>query len=249
MSKRALVTGAGRGIGRAIAERLAADGHRLVLVGRASVELDAVAAQTGGQILHADLAERGAVEALVAALAPGDPIDVLVNNAGIADSAPLGRTSDELWDRMLEINVTQPFRLCRALVPGMAARGFGRVINIASTAGVTGYAYTAAYCASKHALVGLTRALAVDFAAAGVTVNAVCPGWVKTRITEEATARIASKTGRSVEDAEATLAQMSPQRRLMEPAEIANLVAMLASEASRGINGQTLVVDGGGVMR
>jgi 3-hydroxybutyrate dehydrogenase len=221
----------------------------VLVTGRTASELAEVAAATGGEMIVADLADSDGVSQIVAA---AGAIDVLINNAGIADSAPLHRTTDDLWERMMSINATQPFRLCRALVPAMVERGFGRVVNVASTAGITGYAYTAAYCASKHALVGLTRALALDVATRGVTVNAVCPGWVETRLLEETTARIAHKTGRSVDDAARTLADMSPQRRLMTAEEVANAVAFLCAESAdgaQGINGQTLVIDGGGVMK
>lgn len=244
--KRALVTGGGRGIGRSIAERLVAEGATVFVSGRSADELGATAEAIGARAVVADLGERAAVATLAAAV--GD-LDILVNNAGQADSAPLDKTTDELWDRLLEINATAPFRLTRAFVPGMASRGWGRVINIASNAGVSGYAYTAAYCASKHALVGQTRALAVDLARTGVTINAICPGWVATAMVDDATARIAEKTGRSVADARATLAAMNPQKRLIEPSEIAYVVAMLCADGARSIHGQTLVIDGGAVLK
>jgi len=242
----ALITGGGRGIGRAIAERLAHDGFRIVVTGRTESELAEVAGASRGQAIVADLLDRASVEEICRRA--GD-VDVLVNNAGIADSASLEKTPDELWDRTMELNATAPFRLCRALVPAMVKRGWGRVVNLASNAGVSGYAYTAAYCASKHALVGMTRALAVDLARTGVTVNAICPGWVETRMVEEAAARIAKKTQLSAEDAKQTLANMSPQRRMIQPEEVAHVVAMLCEEEARGIHGQALVIDGGAVMK
>jgi NAD(P)-dependent dehydrogenase (short-subunit alcohol dehydrogenase family) len=176
-------------------------------------------------------------------------VDVLVNNAGAAESAPLDKTSDAMWDRIMELDATAPFRVTRALVPAMVAAGWGRVVNIASNAGVSGYGYTAAYCAAKHALVGMTRALAIDLARTGVTINALCPGWVETRMVEEAVARIAAKTGRPEADARAQLAAMSPQRRMITPDEVAHATLMLCAAGARGIHGQTIVIDGGAILK
>ncbi|MBI5515438.1 MAG: SDR family oxidoreductase [Deltaproteobacteria bacterium] len=241
----ALVTGGGRGIGEAIARRLAREGARVTVTGRTREELDAVASAVGGHCLVADLADRDSVLALARDLGA---VDVLVNNAGVAESAPLADTTDALWDRALAVNVTACFVLCRALVPGMVARGRGRVVNVASNAGLTGYAYTSAYCASKHALVGLTRALALETARSGVTINAVCPGWVNTRMTDEAVARIARTTGRDEASARRALEAMSPQRRLLEPEEVAEAVAYLCHPDARGVHGQALCLDGGQVL-
>jgi 3-hydroxybutyrate dehydrogenase len=175
-------------------------------------------------------------------------VDVLVNNAGVSGSAPYDRTDDASWDRMMEINVHAPFALCRSLIPPMVKAGWGRVINVASNAGRSGYAYTSAYCASKHALVGLTRALAAELARTPVTVNAVCPGWVRTDMSADAVRRIADKTKRSESEAEAELAKMSPQRRLLEAAEVAHVCAMLCADDARGLHGQSIVLDGGQLM-
>ena len=247
--KTALVTGGGRGIGRAIAEALSGAGARVVVTGRRDAEIRAVASATGGVAIVADLSNRTGVGDLVAAVKREvGRVDVLVNNAGIAESAPFDRTSDESWDRLIELNATVPFLICRALVPDMVKNGWGRVVNVASNAGRTGYAYTSAYCASKHALVGLTRAMAVELARSGVTVNAVCPGWVKTDMAKDAANRIAEKTKRSEADAEAALAAMSPQNRLMEAREVAHLVLALAGDAAQGVNGQAIPLDGGQVM-
>jgi 3-hydroxybutyrate dehydrogenase len=246
----ALVTGGGRGIGAAVARRLAAAGARVVVTGRTEAEILALAGEVAGLALRADLGDRASLDAMLEDLAGAvGRVDILVNNAGIAESAPLARVSDESWDRIMEINATAPFRLCRALVPAMVEAGWGRVINIASNAGVSGYRYTTAYCASKHALVGMTRALAVDLAPTGVTINAVCPGWVDTRMVEDATRRIADKTGRTADQARQALAAMSPQGRVLEPGEVAHLVAMLCSHEARGVHGQAIVIDGGQVLK
>ncbi len=248
-NKRALVTGGGRGIGLAIAEALAGAGAKVVVTGRTRGEIDEAAARLGGEAVEVDLADRAALARAIATIAAGGPVDVLVNNAGIAESAPLARTGDDMFDRAMAVNAAAPLALMRAFVPGMARAGWGRVINVASVAGLVGHAYTTAYCASKHALVGLTRAAALEVADKGVTVNAVCPGWVGTRMVDEAVGRIARTTGRDEGAARSALENMSPQRRLIEPAEVAHLVMALVGEGGRGIHGQALVVDGGGVMR
>ncbi len=247
--KLALVTGGGRGIGLAIARRLAAGGARVVVTGRDEAALAAVAGELGGVALRADLADRGSTDTLVARLRDVGRVDVLVNNAGIAESAPLDKTDDAMWDRIVELDATAPFRLIRALAPAMVAAGWGRIVNIASNAGVSGYGYTAAYCAAKHAMVGYTRALAVDLARTGVTINAVCPGWVETDMVKAAVARIQAKTGRSEEEARQSLASMTPQRRMIQPEEVAHVVAMLCGDGARGVHGQALVIDGGQVLK
>jgi 3-hydroxybutyrate dehydrogenase len=233
--KRAFVTGGGRGIGAAIAKALAGAGAKVVVHGR-----------SGAVDPKADLTDRAATDRMLAELGA---VDILVNNAGAAESAPLDKTTDAMWDRIVELDATAPFRITRALVPAMIAAKWGRVINIASNAGVSGYGYTAAYCAAKHALVGMTRALAIDLARTGVTINALCPGWVETDMAAEAVARIAAKTGRSTDDAKASLANMSPQRRMIQPAEVAHTALMLCSDDARGIHGQTIVIDGGAILK
>jgi len=244
--KRALVTGGGRGIGAAIARALAAAGARVLVCGRNKPDLDAVAGEIGGVAQRVDLTDRAATDAMVA---DAGRVDVLVNNAGVAESAPLDRTDDAMWDRILELDVTAAFRVTRALAPAMVKAGFGRIINVASNAGVSGYGYSVAYCAAKHAMVGMTRALAIDLARTGVTINALCPGWVETQMADEAVTRIAAKTGRSLDEARAQLAQMSPQRRLITPEEVAHAALMLCGHGARGIHGQTIVIDGGAVMK
>ena len=248
-SRTALVTGGGRGIGRAIAELLASQGARVVVTGRTVAELDEVARRIDGVAIEVDLADRGRVLALPAQVsARVGRVDILINNAGVAESAPLSRTTDEMLDRALAINTVAPILLARAFLPAMIDAGWGRIVNVASNAGLTGYAYTTAYCASKHALVGFTRALAMEIATTGVTVNAVCPGFVDTRITDEAAALIAGKTKRTVAESKSSLASMSPQKRLMQPEEIAHAVMTLLHDHARGIHGQAIAIDGGQVM-
>ena len=246
VGKRALVTGGGRGIGAACARGLAAAGAKVVICGRSAGELEAVAAEISGETIVVDLLDRAATDAMIAR---AGAIDVLVNNAGAAESASLERTTDEMWDRIVELDATAPFRIARGLVPGMIKRGWGRVVNIASNAGVSGYGYTAAYCAAKHAMVGFTRALAIDLARTGVTINALCPGWVQTKLSDDAVARIAEKTGRSIAEAKQSLEVMSPQRRMMQPEEVAHAALMLCADAARGIHGQTIIIDGGAILK
>jgi 3-hydroxybutyrate dehydrogenase len=244
--KRALVTGGGRGIGAAVARELAAAGARVVVCGRKLAELEALARAIDGEVAIVDLLDRAATDAMLAQVGT---VDILVNNAGVAESAPLAETTDALFDRIVELDATSPFRVTRALVPAMIAAKWGRVINIASNAGVSGYAYTAAYCAAKHAMVGWTRALAIDLARTGVTINALCPGWVETAMSDEAVSRIADKTGRSLADAKKALEAMSPQRRMIQPAEVAHAALMLCADNARGIHGQTIIIDGGAILK
>jgi NAD(P)-dependent dehydrogenase (short-subunit alcohol dehydrogenase family) len=229
-----VVTGGGRGIGRAVAERFAAAGEQVVAVGRDPATADAVC----------DVTDEDAVTALFARL--GD-VDVLVNNAGLSTSAPLRRTSLEDWHTQVDVNATGAFLCTRSALPGMLARDAGRVVTVASTAGRVGYRYTAGYTASKHAAVGLMRAVAAEVAGTGVTANAVCPAFVRTDMTARSVERIAASTGRSAEESEAALARSSPLGRLLEPEEVAFAVAFLAAPEAGAINGQTLILDGGGI--
>ncbi len=246
----ALVTGASRGIGAAIGAALAADGHRVAWAARDRIALERLVDAHGGLAVPMDVTDEASVQGgLDLVAAELGPVDVLVNNAGVAESAPLARVTDESWERTLAVNLTAPFRLTRAVVPGMVARGFGRVVFVASNAGLTGYRYTAAYCASKHGVVGLMRALAAELATTGVTVNAVCPGFVDTDMSAAAIARIQRATGRSAEAARGLLEDLNPQKRLIQPDEVAHAVRMLLGDAARGIHGQAIAVDGGQVMK
>ena len=243
----AVVTGGGRGIGAAVARRLAADGAHVAVLDR---ERTAAAAEIGGLDVDCDLTEPASLDAALARVRRemGAPA-ISVHSAGIGESAPFVETTDEVWNRALALNVTAAFRLARALVPAMVEARWGRVVNVASIAGLVGQAYVTAYCASKHAVVGLTRAMAVELAKTGVTVNAVCPGFVDTEMTQRTVANIVQKTKRTPEDARRSLEAMNPQRRLIEPDEVAGLVAMLCGDAARGINGQAIPIDGGQVTK
>lgn len=245
MSRRvALVTGASRGIGAAIAASLAAD-YELVLVARSEAAARNVANDLPGSAscIGADLSTTDGVDGLLRVL--DRPVDILINNAGVAPSAPLTKTSDDRWNEALAVNLTAPFRLCRALIPAMVEAGWGRVVNIVSTSAIKGYGYTAAYSASKAGLMGLTRALAIEVAPRGVTINAVCPGFTDTDIVASAVDNIVGATGRDAAAARKSLESFSPQRRLLTPEEVGSLVAYLVTDAARGINGQALAIDGG----
>jgi NAD(P)-dependent dehydrogenase (short-subunit alcohol dehydrogenase family) len=253
--RHALVSGGGTGIGAAIAGRLAALGASLTLLGRRREPLASRAAALTSAcgrpvgLVAADVTEEAAVAAALreAAAARGAPL-ILVNNAGAARSAPFQRTSRALWEEMLAVNLTGAYLMTRAALPAMREAGWGRIVNIASTAGLTGYRYVSAYCAAKHGLVGLTRALALELAETGVTVNAVCPGFTDTDLLADAVAAISEATGTGAAAARAGLAAHNPQKRLIAPAEVANAVAWLCLPDSGAITGQSIAVAGGEVM-
>jgi NAD(P)-dependent dehydrogenase (short-subunit alcohol dehydrogenase family) len=244
----AIVTGASRGIGAAIARRLAEDGLKVALVARSRDAIEPLARELGGIAVTADVTARGASEVILQEVESRlGPPSVLIPNAGIESSYKLAATSDEAWDEVMTINATAVFRLCRAAIPAMVGRGYGRVVVVASTAALVGYAYTSAYCASKHAVVGLVKAIAMEIATSDVTINAVCPGFVDTPMTDRSVARIVDKTGRDKEAAREALAKTSPQRRLFAPEEIAHLVVSLLAPQARGIHGQAIAISGGGI--
>ncbi len=246
-----LITGAGRGIGAAIARRLAGPGVRLSLLGRQLEPLNALAAALPGhaQGVVCDVSDSVAVAAAFAqARQQFGPVHILVNNAGQAASAPLGRTTDELWQTMLGVNLSGSFHCAREVLPDMRAAGWGRIVNIASTAGQRGYPYVAAYVAAKHGVIGLTRALALELATQGITVNAVCPGYTDTDLLRDSVANVVSKTGRSTDEALQEFTRHNPQGRVIQPDEVAATVAWLCSDEAASITGQSLSVSGGEVM-
>jgi NAD(P)-dependent dehydrogenase (short-subunit alcohol dehydrogenase family) len=244
----ALVTGASKGIGAACARALSEAGHRVALVARDEQALEEVAGSLPGEslVLPADLLDPAAIEAAFARVErEWGPVEILVVNAGASMSAPLVRTTDEDWQRMLDLNLTAPFRCLRRALPAMTDAGYGRVVVIASVAGKIGSPRIAAYTASKHGVLGLVRTAAAEVARTGVTVNAVCPGYVDTPMTDQSVAHIAAGTGRSEDEARDILAHMQPIGRLVTVEEVASAVLLCVDNAA--VTGQGINVDGGAV--
>jgi 3-hydroxybutyrate dehydrogenase len=251
--KHALVTGGGRGIGLACARALLQQGAKVTLAGRDAATLaqaqQALGALGDVAVQVIDVTDEASVgQGFAAAAQRFGRIDILVNNAGQAKPAPFLKTDTALWQHMLAVNLSGVFHCCQAALPAMLEAGWGRIVNVASTAGLTGYRYVAGYVAAKHGVVGLTRALALEVAAKGVTVNAVCPGYTETDIVKEAIANIMDKTGRTEQEARAELAAANPQKRLVQSEEVASAVAWLCQPDAAAMNGQAIAVAGGEVM-
>jgi 3-hydroxybutyrate dehydrogenase len=250
----AVVTGGGRGIGAAVARALAREGAAVVVAARTLDQVERVAAELRESEWNAwavvcDVTRPESVRELArGAIQRLGHVDILVNNAGVAHSAPLHKITLEDWNRLFAVNATGTFLCTQAFVPGMLERKWGRVVNVASVSGLTGARYIAAYAASKHAVLGFTRAVAAEVALQGVTVNAVCPGYVDTDLTRESVERIVRETGRTREQALQALLERTPQRRLIEPEEVAHAVLALCDELAKGVNGEAIVIDGGALL-
>jgi NAD(P)-dependent dehydrogenase (short-subunit alcohol dehydrogenase family) len=242
-TRRAVVTGGGRGIGRAAAAALTAAGYHVSILGRNEATLEqAVGDGAAADYRPVDVTDESALAAMLGELGQ---IDVLVNNAGAADSVPFAKTDVAMFRRLMAVNFESVVIACQAVLPGMIARGFGRIVSVASIAGLKGYAYISAYVASKHAVVGLTRALAHEVAKTGVTVNAVCPGYVDTDLVAAGVARIAARTGRPPDEIRREFHKGNPQDRLISPAEVANAIVWLCGDGASAVNGQAIAITGG----
>lgn len=249
-NQHALVTGAGQGIGEAIARQLLARGARVTVLGRRAEPLQRLVDAFPGQCRMelADVAKESEVKtAFDQAQQAQGAISILVNNAGQAQSAPFLKMDAAQWHNMLAVNLTGTMLCMQQVLPAMAAAGYGRIVNVASMAGLKGYAYVAAYVAAKHGVVGLTRSLALEFARKGVTINAVCPGYTETEIVRESIARVVEKTGRTPEQAMVEFVKSNPQGRLVQPQEVADAVLWLCGPGAGAVTGQAIAVAGGEV--
>jgi NAD(P)-dependent dehydrogenase (short-subunit alcohol dehydrogenase family) len=245
-SLHALVTGGGRGIGLAIASALAQAGATVTILGRDRARLDqAIASGAAHFASVADVADQAAIGAAITEAARRQPIDILVANAGIAESAPFAKSDAALFRRMIDVNFMGVVHATQAVLPSMKGRPYGRIVAVASTAGLKGYAYVSAYSAAKHAVIGLVRSLALELAATNITVNAVCPGFTETDLLAGSIDNIMAKTGRSREQAVTELAKHNPQGRLIKPSEVADTVMWLCGEVAGAITGQAIAVAGG----
>ncbi len=248
--RHALVTGGGRGIGAAIARALSEAGAVVTVAGRSEAPLRvAVEAGIAAGFCCLDVTDAASITlGLADAVAARGDVDILVNNAGAVETAPLGKLKRAVWDSLIAVNLTSVFEMTQAVLPGMVSRGWGRVINVASTAGLKGYPYVSAYVAAKHGVVGLTRALALETARTGVTVNAVCPGYADTELLRDSIAGIVARTGKGEAEIIGRFTASNPQGRLVLPGEVAAAVAYLCAPGAEAITGQALAIAGGEVM-